>query len=161
MFFGVSLSLSSLLFYELFTRNVDWILLTSFSNGELMHQSNLSSPHDIHAAQCNPNDRFAILLHGWRESCNTSWMKQLIKSNFKKKKKKPETKSETILFLKSTAILLVALLFVYTHDPVQSSRLNAKQKPLKLMPYYIIISFHCVIFVYDLRYVCMPFGQRP
>lgn len=51
------------------------------SNGELMHQSNLSNPHDIYAAKCNPNERFAILLHGWRESCNTTWMKQLIQSN--------------------------------------------------------------------------------
>lgn len=50
------------------------------SNGDSVYQSNLSSPQDLYAGQCNPNGRFAILLHGWRENCSTSWMKQLIKS---------------------------------------------------------------------------------
>lgn len=45
-----------------------------------MYQSNLEDPRNFYATQCNPNEPFAILLHGWRESCNTTWMKQLIGS---------------------------------------------------------------------------------
>lgn len=56
-----------------------------FSNGALVYQSNLEDPRNFHATQCNPNEQFAILLHGWRESCNITWMRQLIgsKSGYK------------------------------------------------------------------------------
>lgn len=50
------------------------------SDGDLVYQSNLEDPQNFHATKCNPKERFAILLHGWRESCNTTWMKQLVGS---------------------------------------------------------------------------------
>lgn len=50
------------------------------SEGDLLYESNFSKPHDLYMAQCYPTGRFAILLHGWREGCNTTWMKQLIRS---------------------------------------------------------------------------------
>lgn len=50
------------------------------SEGDLTYQSNLSNPRDLYAAHCNPKERFAIIMHGWRETCNADWLQQLIKS---------------------------------------------------------------------------------
>lgn len=50
------------------------------SNAELQYESNLQDPEYFHLTKCDPKGRFAILLHGWRESCETQWMKQLIES---------------------------------------------------------------------------------
>lgn len=46
----------------------------------MTYQSSLSSPRDLYAARCNPKERFAIVLHGWKEDCSADWSQQLIKS---------------------------------------------------------------------------------
>lgn len=32
---------------------------------------------------CNPKEKFAILVHGWRESCDVKWMEFLVSSECK------------------------------------------------------------------------------
>lgn len=63
-----------------------FVVLILCSNGDLVYQSNLEDPRKFDATKCNVNERFAILLHGWRESCNVTWMKQLINSELLKSK---------------------------------------------------------------------------
>lgn len=31
---------------------------------------------------CRPSQKYAIIVHGWRESCNTSWAQELRESEF-------------------------------------------------------------------------------
>ncbi|CAD7088698.1 unnamed protein product [Hermetia illucens] len=49
-----------------------------YKNGQLTYIANGINVEQLGDTGCTPDDRFAFLLHGWRESCDVDWMKLLI-----------------------------------------------------------------------------------
>lgn len=46
----------------------------------MAYQSRFDHGETFAQTGCDPHEKFAILLHGWRETCDEAWMRLLIKS---------------------------------------------------------------------------------
>lgn len=40
----------------------------------------MKSENMLQQTDCNPNGKFAIVVHGWHENCEVKWVSLLIKS---------------------------------------------------------------------------------
>lgn len=49
-----------------------------------MHQTSVRNIHTLTQSECEKQGNFAIIVHGWRETCKDKWVKLLVTSEFTK-----------------------------------------------------------------------------
>uniref|UniRef100_W8ANH8 Lipase domain-containing protein n=1 Tax=Ceratitis capitata TaxID=7213 RepID=W8ANH8_CERCA len=49
-----------------------------YRDGEKVYESASDDPEALSKSGCAPDDKFAFILHGWRQSCETEWVLTLI-----------------------------------------------------------------------------------
>lgn len=49
-------------------------------NGTVVQSFNIHSDENYVTENCGPNQKFAVIVHGWTENCNTEWVPVMAKS---------------------------------------------------------------------------------
>lgn len=64
----------------------------------MLHNATLSSEYMLQQSECNPREKFSIIVHGWHENCEVGWVTLLIKSKKQKCRSSPISLFLTIFF---------------------------------------------------------------